>query len=90
MAGPGEKHGNYAWDSKIYRIYNPTTYKVVESRSLTFVETPAYSPVTPDVQSPLHEMKNIDYATNIFTFTSLWDNAHNSSITESEARDKIF
>ena len=90
MTGPGDKHGNYAWDSKIYHIYNPITYRVVERRNLTFVETPAYSTVTPDVQSPLDEMENIDYATNTFTFTSLWDNEHNSSIAESEARDDIF
>ena len=74
----------------MYPIYNPTTYKVVESRNLTIMETPAYLSVTPDVQSPLDKMENIKCATDVFAFKSLWDNAHNSSIVESEARDNFF
>lgn len=30
-------------DSKAYRIYNPASGNVVESRNVTFIETPAYS-----------------------------------------------
>ena len=71
MTGPGDKHRDYACDSKIYRIYNSTTYKVVERRNLTFVERPFYWTVTLDVQSPLDEIKIIDYATEVVTLTSL-------------------
>ena len=74
----------------MYRIYNPTNYKVVENRTLTFVETLSYSPVTPDVRLPFDEMKNIGYATEVFTLTSLWGDAHNNSIAESEAQEMIF
>ena len=59
-------------------------------QNLTFVETPVYSPGTREVQSPLDEIKNIDYATEVFTFTALWDNAHNTSIIESEAQYNVF
>ncbi|CAB1103214.1 unnamed protein product [Ectocarpus sp. CCAP 1310/34] len=33
----------FSRDSKTYRIYNPATGNVVESRNVTFIETPAYS-----------------------------------------------
>ena len=88
MKGPAGKHCDYAWDRKVYRIFNPTTYKVVESRNLTFVEAPAFSPLKQDLQSLLDEMENIDYATDVFTCTSLWDNAYNSSIAEPQAQGK--
>ena len=84
------KHRGNTWDSKIYRIYNPATHKVVESRNATFLETPAYPPNTPDVRSFLDEMEDIDYVTDVLTFTSLGDNTRNNSIAKPEAQDYMF
>ena len=40
----------FSQDSRAYRIYNPAKGTVVESRNVTFLETPPYSmpPVGPD------------------------------------------
>lgn len=55
----------FSQDSKAYRIYNPATGNVVESRNVTFIETPAYS-------MPLNVPDDdIFYEGNVLSFTSI-------------------
>lgn len=55
----------FSQDSKAYRIYNPATGNVVESRNVTFIETPAYS-------MPLNvPADDFFYEGDVLSFTSL-------------------
>lgn len=50
----------YSQDTKAYRIYNPATHKVVESRNVVFIETPS-KVVSPTINEPdnIDEMDNV-------------------------------
>ena len=51
-----EKVCGYSEESKSYRVWNPTTHRVVESRSATFIETPPHLLPPPSKLSPLQDL----------------------------------
>ena len=57
----------YSHNSKAYRIYNPAKGTVVESRNVTFLETPAYT-LPPDVTT-----EDYHYEEDVLRFTSELD-----------------
>ena len=59
----------YSHNSKAYRIYNPVKGTVVESRNVTFLETPAYT-LPPDVTT-----EDYHYEEDVLRFTSVLDSS---------------
>ena len=59
----------YSHNSKAYRIYNPAKGTVVESRNVTFLETPAYT-LPPDVTT-----EDYHYEEDVLRFTSALDSS---------------
>ena len=59
----------YSHNSKAYRIYNPAKGTVVESRNVTFLETPAYT-LPPDVTT-----EDYHYEEDVLRFTSVLDSS---------------
>ena len=59
----------YSHNSKAYRIYNPAKGTVVESRNVTFLETPAYT-LPPDVTT-----EDYHYEEDVLRFTSVSDSS---------------
>ena len=59
----------YSHNSKAYRIYNPAKDTVVESRNVTFLETPAYT-LPPDVTT-----EDYHYEEDVLRFTSVLDSS---------------
>ena len=57
----------FSQDSRAYRIYNPAKVTVVESRNVTFLETPAYSLPLGVTSEDYH------YEGEVFRFTSALD-----------------
>ena len=64
-----EKLCGYSHNSKAYRIYNPAKGTVVESRNVTFLETPAYT-LPPDVTT-----EDYHYEKDVLRFTSALDSS---------------
>ena len=46
----------YSEESKYYRVWNPKTHRVVESRNVSFIETPQHLLPPPSKLSPLQEL----------------------------------
>ena len=46
----------YSEESKFYRVWNPKTHRVVESRNVTFIETPPHLLPLPSKLFPLHDL----------------------------------
>ena len=46
----------YSEESKSYRVWNPKTHRVVESRNVTFIETPPHLLPPPSKLSPLQDL----------------------------------
>ena len=59
----------YSHNSKAYRIYNPAKGTVVESRNVTFLETPAYA-LPPNVTT-----EDYHYEEDVLRFTSALDSS---------------
>ena len=59
----------YSHNRKAYRIYNPAKGTVVESRNVTFLETPAYT-LPPDVTT-----EDYHYEEDVLRFTSVLDSS---------------
>ena len=59
----------YSHNSKAYRIYNPAKGTVMESRNVTFLETPAYT-LPPDVTT-----EDYHYEEDVLRFTSALDSS---------------
>ena len=59
----------YSHNSKAYRIYNPAKGTVVESRNVTFLETPAYT-LPPDVTTEDYHCEE-----DVLRFTSVLDSS---------------
>jgi len=59
----------YSTNSKDYRVYNPSTRRVVESRNVTFIETPPRNDTTGDQDTEFY-----DYLRDVLNFTTTFDN----------------
>ena len=67
----------FSYNSKAYRIYNPSNGNIIESRNVTFIETPAHTRPT-DIS-----LDDYNYEGDILRFTSVLDDpAHEEDTLE--------
>ena len=73
----------YSTNSKAYRVYNPSTRRVVESRNVTFIETPPRNDTTGDQDTEFY-----DYLRDVLNFTTTFDD-RSFDIDHAEAAARI-
>ena len=58
---------DYSKESKSYRVWNPKTHHVVESRNVTFIDTPSHLLLPPSKFSPLQDLVGPSWDVNVVT-----------------------